>query len=128
MTVTKAKAERIANKFKGNFEPLLAEQLDELKAYYEYEPYPLAYILKGNYWPDFVLSNGIHIEGKGHLDTAARRKLRAVKDQHPDLDLRIVFQRAQNKLSKGSTTTYGDWADRYGFKWADGVIPKEWTV
>jgi len=37
-----------------------------------------------------------------------------------------VFQKANNKIRKGSKTTYGKWADDNGFKWADNTIPKEW--
>ena len=32
----------------------------------------------------------------------------------------------KNKIYKGSKTTYGAWADRHGFKWAEGSIPEEW--
>lgn len=117
----------LTNNFKGGFEPVLANQLDKYGVSYEYEPKKIPFILERTYCPDFVLSNGVHIEGKGVLTPDDRKKLRAIKEQHPELDIRLVFQRASNKLRRGSKTTYGDWADRYGFKWADGVIPKEWT-
>ena len=56
----------------------------------------------------------------------ARRKMLAVKAQHPELDIRFVFQR-NNTLSKQSKTTYGAWADKHGFKWCIFPdIPTSW--
>lgn len=112
---------------RGTFEPKLRAQLEEYGVSYEYEPYKIPYTIEAKYVPDFVLSNGVHIEGKGYLDQDTRRKLRAVKRCNPDLDLRIVFQNASVPLSKRNRSTHGEWADRYGFKWADKVIPREWT-
>jgi hypothetical protein len=51
----------------------------------------------------------------------------AVRDQNPDKDIRFLFANAENPIKKGSKTTYGMWAEKNGFKYADGVeIPKEW--
>jgi hypothetical protein len=73
------------------------------------------------------LSNNIIIECKGFLDQQDRRKLKAVKDQHPELDIRLVFQKASRKLTKAkSSSTYAQWAEKYGFKWSEDVIPLEW--
>jgi len=43
------------------------------------------------YTPDFVLDNGIIIETKGIFDSEDRRKHLAIKEQHPELDIRFVF-------------------------------------
>jgi len=52
----------------------------------------------------------------------------AVKDAHPHLDIRFVFQR-NNTISKNSKTTYGDWADKHGFKWCVFPnIPPDWLL
>ena len=51
----------------------------------------------------------------------------AVKAQHPELDIRFVFQR-NNTLSKQSKTTYGAWADKHGFPWCIYPdIPESWA-
>lgn len=86
----------------------------------------IPYSEQHTYIPDFVLPNGVLIEVKGYFPSEDRTKMRAVKDSHPELDIRFVFQRAKTKLNKESKTTYGDWADKYGFPWADREIPVEW--
>lgn len=116
------------NRFKGGFEPQLAKQLTNAKIRYTYETKIIPYVLTGKYKPDFILANGIIIEAKGRLYTADKRKLIAVKQQHPELDIRIVFQNASNKMSRHTDTTYGEWATRNGFMWSDRSIPKSWLV
>jgi hypothetical protein len=79
------------------------------------------------YTPDFLLANGILIEVKGYLTSEDRKKMRWVKEQHPELDIRMLFGRAQNRINKGSPTTYAMWAEKYGFKWCEKVVPQEWV-
>lgn len=94
---------------------------------YTYEELKIPYIKKpANYTPDFQLSNGIIIETKGLFVSSDRSKHLLIKAQHPELDIRFVFTRSKNKLSRKSKTTYGDWCDRHGFKYADELIPIEW--
>ncbi len=114
--------------FRSNFELTLARSLADRGIEYEYESERLTYIPKPRtYTPDFYLpQTNIYIEAKGHLDKGDRIKMILVKEQHPDLDIRFVFLRAQNKIYKGSKTTYGAWADKNGFEWAEGSIPEEW--
>lgn len=99
--------------------------MKRLGVVFEYEPVKLPYILERVYIPDFKIGD-IFIEAKGKLDQDTRSKMAAVKRAHPELDIRFVFMRANNKLSKNSKQTYGDWADKNGFPWADGVIPEDW--
>jgi hypothetical protein len=49
----------------------------------------------------------------------------AVKESHPDKDIRFVFQ-ANNKIHPKSVTRYSDWAEKHGFKYAIGEAPKDW--
>ena len=49
-----------------------------------------------------------------------------VKEQHKDLDIRMVFMHAKNKIYKGSKTTYADWCNKHGYIWAEKTIPMEW--
>ena len=93
-----------------------------------YEDTKLQYITVHNYIPDFTLEGSkiIYLEAKGNLDSADRAKMKAVKEHHPDLDIRFVFQR-DNPIRKGSKTTYSMWAEKLGFKWCVGEdIPEEW--
>jgi hypothetical protein len=50
----------------------------------------------------------------------------AVIEQHPHLDIRMCFQRANSKLRKGGKMTYGQWATQKGIVWCESKIPKEW--
>jgi len=68
----------------------------------------------------------IFIEAKGYFDKGDRVKMQLVKEQYPDHDIRIVFLNSKNKIYRGSKTTYGMWADKHGFEWAEGAVPEEW--
>lgn len=114
-----------ADGMRSGFERTLATQLKSTGTAFEYESLPIKYTLEGTYWPDFILSNGIIIEAKGLLDKDSKRKMLAVKAQHPELDVRFVFMVANKKIP-GGKQTHAQWATRHGFKWADGVIPEEW--
>ena len=65
-----------------------------------------------NTHPDFFLPNGVIIEAKGFFKPSDRRKMLAVKEAHPELDIRFVFMR-DNTLSKSSKTTYSMWAEAW---------------
>ena len=78
------------------------------------------------YTPDFLLPNGILIETKGRFVTSDRQKHLAVKQEHPDLDIRFVFSNSRARISKQSATMYSQWCLRYGFKFADKSIPPQW--
>lgn len=79
------------------------------------------------YIPDFELSNGIFIEVKGRLLPNDKRKLEAVKEAHPGLNLVLLFD--NNNLLGGKNAKklrYGDWADKVGIPWAVRNIPDSW--
>lgn len=78
------------------------------------------------YLCDFLLGNGVMIETKGWFTIEDRKKHLLIKEQHPELDIRFLFSNANNKLRKGSSTTYGSWCTKKGFKWANKVIPQAW--
>lgn len=114
--------------FRSNFELSLARSLADRGVDYEYESMKVTYLPKPRtYTPDFYIpSSDVYVEAKGHLDKGDRMKMLLVKEQHPDLDVRFVFLRANNKIYKGSKTTYAQWATKHGFEWAEGSIPEEW--
>jgi hypothetical protein len=80
------------------------------------------------YTPDFELDNGILVETKGIFDNEDRRKHLAIKEQHPELDIRFVFSNANAKLYKGAKSRYCDWCDKNGYQWSHRVIPAEWLT
>lgn len=117
------------NKCRSKFELRVGKQLFNKKVPFEYERVKIKFQQppkNRTYTPDFILPNGIIIEAKGRLTVKARQKHEWVKKQHPDLDIRFLFQRAKNPIYKGSKTTYADWAEKNGFKWAEKRIPEEW--
>ena len=78
------------------------------------------------YKPDFVLNNGIIIETKGMFTTADRRKHLCVKKQHPNLDIRFVFENSNRKLYKNAKSTYAQWCIKHGFRYYTRIIPEDW--
>ncbi len=119
----------IKHGYRSGLEEKVSKQLDELSVEYEYEKLKIVYEVheKRTYTPDFkILSNGIIVETKGRFLGADRKKHLLVKKQHPELDIRFVFSNSKAKLNKGSPTSYADWCNKNGFKWADKLIPEEW--
>ena len=78
------------------------------------------------YTPDIILPNGIILEIKGRLVKSDRDKHLLIKEQHPNLDIRFVFQSANNKIRKGSKTTYAQWCDKNDIKWCEKIVPDHW--
>ena len=103
--------------FKSELEEKVSDLLCELGIDYEYEPTKVTYEIKHFYKPDFLLPNGIYLETKGYWPSEQRRKQLAVKEQNPDLDIRMVFQSPYNKISKKSKTTYAKYCERKGIPW-----------
>jgi len=113
----------------SGLEDNIALQLQGLGVKYSYEKDKIKYTIPESnhtYTPDFILSNGIIIEGKGLFSTADRKKHLLIKEQHPELDIRFVFSRSHSPLYKGSKNTYGGWCNQKGFLYADKLIPNEW--
>lgn len=96
---------------------------------FEYETVKVPYEVPARpakYTPDFILPNGIVVETKGRWVSEDRKKLKLIMEQHPDLDLRIVFSRSLTPINKTSKTTYGMIATKLGIPYADKLIPQEW--
>jgi len=105
----------------------LARWMEVNELPFAYETLKLDYTIKAVYSPDFILPNGVILEAKGYFKPEDRRKMLAVKKQHPELDIRLVFQAPYNTLSKKSKTTYAMWAEKNGFLWAIyNDIPLTW--
>lgn len=113
--------------YRSIFEKNIAGQIRNRKVPLRYEAIKIKYQKPpSQYKPDWVLPNHIIVETKGRFTASDRAKHLLVKEQHPNLDLRFVFQNSRVRLSKSSKTTYGDWATKHGFIWADQWIPDEW--
>lgn len=123
------KAPRLKSGFRSGLEENIADDLKQRKVSYEYETLKIKYTVptrEATYTPDFKLSNGIIVEGKGVFDVADRQKHLLIKEQMPDLDIRFVFSRSSAPIRKGSPTSYADWCLKNGFQFADKVVPQSW--
>lgn len=115
--------------FRSGLEMTINESLKERGIDGEYEQHIIEYVkpeTHHKYHPDFKLPNGIFVETKGRFLADDRKKHILIKKQHPELDIRFLFQNSKTKISKGSKTTYGMWCDKHGFVYADKEIPEEW--
>lgn len=124
------------NKYRNKFEIQTGKTLKDNKVKFEYETEKLPYTITANYIPDFIITTKskrkIYVETKGNgrsFDGASRRKLIAVKEQHPDLDIRILFW-SDGKFGAtrkdGTRQTQMGWAEKNGFKAAVREIPNAW--
>jgi Autographiviridae endonuclease I len=108
-------------KTRNKFEARIEKEIKKAKVKYGYETAKIGYILSGTYIPDFVIETPtgiLFVETKGYLRPEHKRKMVAVKRQHPEKDIRIVFYSPNAKYEK--------WAIKHGFRYAFESIPKEW--
>ena len=139
--------------YKSGLELDFSFWLDNLGWSFLYEPVKIPYIVPEKhrtYTPDFVidpknkrrikqnltleeLEGKIIIETKGILDIDNRNKLLYVKENNPNLDIRLVFQKdnfiTPKKKKKNPKTgmRYSEWCEQNGFKYHIGVNPpKSW--
>lgn len=121
----------VANGYRSGLEDEIGADLLKRGVNAAYEATKIAYTppsKERTYTPDWILPNGIIIEAKGRFMTEDRQKHKFIKDQHPDLDIRFLFQTINSKLSKGSKTTYGMWCAQYGFQASGGFVPEDWVL
>lgn len=115
--------------FRSGLEEKNAAHLRRLQHPVLFETFKIRYIIPESvhtYTPDFRLKNGILVETKGRWLMQDRAKMLYVKLQYPELDIRLVFQRANTPISTGAKTTCADWAEKHGMKWAEKLIPISW--
>jgi hypothetical protein len=111
----------------------LEAKVADLLPVIEYEAEKLKYVVPASnhtYITDFRLGPRSYIEVKGRLLPSERKKYLLVRECNPDITLRFFFDKSDNKIYKGSKTTYADWAEANGFEWTDlkKGLPKAWLV
>lgn len=130
MAIGKFKSKALIAGYRSGLEEKVGTELEQAGVKAEYEPFRIPYTIpesKHHYTPDYVLPNGIIIETKGRFMAADRKKHTLIQKQHPGLDIRFVFGNPNAKLRKGSPTTYADWCEKNGFKYAGKSVPTEWV-
>lgn len=117
---------RIDKSVRSNFEAHIKQNLIKAGVAFEYEAVSYLYTITHKYTPDFILSNGVIIEAKGLFLPEDRTKHLRIKKEHPELDIRFVFQKDQ-WLTKSKKTKYSDWCKKNGFMYHIGdSIPLAW--
>jgi predicted nuclease of restriction endonuclease-like RecB superfamily len=103
--------------YRSGLELVFAQELEHLQVPFTYEAKVdrIKYVVPSverTYTPDFCVTTKsgkkIYVETKGVWLADDRKKHLLIQQQHPDLDIRFVFQNAQKTLSKVSKTTYAD--------------------
>ena len=115
--------------FRSGLEEKVAEYLTSKGMRFSFETLKVPYVkpeTKHTYTPDFILDNGIIIETKGRWLLDDRKKHLLIRKQHPNLDIRILFQNANAKISKGSKTSYANFCEKHGIPYAHREIPEAW--
>lgn len=116
---------------RSGFERSVAKLFKSFGIKFLYEPDTFPYVIQRKYTPDFKIGKGkkaIYVETKGLFTSADRTKMKLVKEQNPELDIRMWFMR-DNYLTKRKKQTYSGWAEKNGFLCHVGdTFPKHWFV
>lgn len=115
--------------FRSGLEDRNAAAMDKLGVAYDFEMFHIKYVVPSRdakYTPDFVLRNGIIVETKGIWEVDDRKKHLLIREQYPELDIRLVFSNSKSKIYKGSPTSYADFCTKHGIQFADKLIPRDW--
>lgn len=122
-------ANGIKHGYRSGLEKSIQLELEGLNIEPNYEGVSFNYIIpesKHKYTPDFPVSPHIVIETKGRWVLEDRQKMLLLIKQHPTISFRMLFQKASQKIKKGSKTSYADWCDKHGILWAEKTIPSSW--
>ena len=119
--------------YRSGLEDTIARQIDEAGFVVLYETEKLSFTWperSATYTPDFLITkhdgNVMYIDTKGRFVVEDRQKMLLVREQNPDLDIRLVFSNCNQKLYKNSKTTYAMWCTKHNFVYAHKRIPEEW--
>jgi hypothetical protein len=121
--------DKYADGFHSGLERTIAKKLKNRGVAVKYEERDVEYLVPkalDGFVFQFQLENGILIQTIGRSVQEDRKRLRLIKEQHPELDIRLVFTNANSRLSDGGEVTCAMWADSMGFKWAEVSIPDSW--
>ena len=123
------------HRYKSGLEEAIAEELERNKISFGYEDITIPWTKPARntrYKPDFTIKVNKQLwEAKGRFQTADRQKHLRIKEQHPNIKIKFIFQNSKNKLRKHSNKTYADWCDKHGFTYhciqtTKKLFPKEW--
>ena len=112
-----------SKKNKGIYKSLLerdfASHIAKQKLQAEYEADTFQYVRPSHYTPDWKIGKKRYLETKGEFAPSQRANLLAFLEQHPDIEVVMVFANAQNKLHKRAKMTYAEWCDKNDIRFHD---------
>jgi hypothetical protein len=119
---------------KSGLEEVVFNYLTNNDCRFKYEGMKITYFqpeTKKTYKPDFPIRSSFIIETKGAFNSADRKKMKLVKKQNPELDIRFIFSNSKTKIGKKSQTTYGKWCELNNFKYhcihsTKETFPEDW--
>lgn len=119
---------------KSGLEEVVFTYLKKNKLSFKYEGLKITYFqpeIKKTYTPDFPIKGSFIIETKGAFNSADRKKMKLIKKQNPQLDIRFIFSNSKTKIGKKSLTTYGKWCELNDFPYhciqsTKETFPNDW--
>ena len=119
---------------KSGLEEVVFTYLKKNKLSFKYEGLKITYFqpeIKKTYTPDFPIKGSFIIETKGAFNSADRKKMKLIKKQNPELDIRFIFSNSKTKIGKKSLTTYGKWCELNDFPYhciqsTKETFPNDW--
>ena len=124
----------IKHGYRSGLEDKLSKQIKTAGLEVHYETDKIKYQVpprQAKYTPDFRLPKDggfFYVEAKGIWDVKDRQKHLLIQEQYPEIDIRFVFSNSNNKLYKGSKSTYASFCDKHRLPWAHKTIPDEWLT
>jgi len=124
----------IKHGYRSGLEDKLSKQIKTAGLEVHYETDKIKYQVpprQAKYTPDFRLPKDggfFYVEAKGIWDVQDRQKHLLIQEQYPEIDIRFVFSNSNNKLYKGSKSTYASFCDKHRLQWAHKTIPDEWLA
>ena len=113
-----AKPNKKTQQYKSGLERQFAILAEKHGVKVEYEAKRFQFVKVGHYTPDWKINETLYVETKGYFSPSNRGNLLSFREQHPDVEIFLVFSQPQNKLTSRSKTTYAQWAEKHGFRWA----------
>lgn len=104
-------------KYKSLLERDFAKLLDKSGIDYQYEADKIPYVRPSNYTPDWKIGKNTYLETKGEFSPSQRNNMLSFLEQHPDIEIIMIFAQADNKLNKKSKMTYAEWCKRHKIKY-----------
>jgi hypothetical protein len=105
-------------KYKSKLESAFAELLSKNGVQATYEARRFEFVRMAHYLPDWEVTPTLYIETKGYFSPRNRGDLLSFREQHPGVEIFLVFEEPRNRLSSKSKTTYSEWCEKHGFRWS----------